>query len=204
MLFLLIPAGLCASDTGFINPGVCVSSTIGGVSASPKDWANPSNALTQNNTYATATQTPVTGYDTRYLYCYSYSANLPAGAVVSGIQLKLYRKNTVCTGIDDVLDGVVKTVKAGVAVGSTQATSFAWGCADGGAFTFPHPDPVIDSLWGTTFTKDEINDTSWGFIVSGTGSNSAGIEGWGIDVMQARIFYDIPAPTTVKVTVITE
>lgn len=181
LFYLALRNVLQAADTGFQNPSVCVSSTTGGSAT----WSNPSNALTQNNTYATAA---TNSSDTRYLYCYGYPATIPANATITGIQLRLYRKNVSCEDVD-ITDNIIKVVKNNTVVGNNQNTSFTWGCSDGGAFTFPHPDPVIDSLWGTTFTPSEMNDSSMGYVVSFV--DSGGSVTGGVDAMQRRIYYDL-------------
>jgi hypothetical protein len=107
------------ADTGLTNPGTAADdATVGTIT-----WANTSNALTDNTSYASA--------------------------------------NVGTLGDSYVLDYSIRLVKGGTIVGSDYATASDWTTTEntvtyGGA----------TDLWGTTWTASDINDSTFGVVLS--------------------------------------
>ncbi|MEK6662860.1 MAG: DUF6701 domain-containing protein [Pseudomonadota bacterium] len=169
------------------SPTTCASvAGIGTVA-----WSNPPRAVSNNNSYATAT---VDGTTTRYLQCTGYSFAIPTGATINGITVSVERRsNRVTDGGSK--DAAMRVVKAGVIGATDRSTATTYTTADvieahGGAA----------DLWGTTWTAAEINAANFGAAFAATKANLAGASHTiSVDHVQITIDYSF-APGSYSVT----
>lgn len=99
------------------SPGTVVNDTSEGTIA----WVNPTNAVSSNNTYTTATMTA--GAESNWLKATNFAFGVPAAATPIEITVEAELKTSV---VDANPEGFrAQLVKAGVAIGSKNGTSFA-------------------------------------------------------------------------------
>src|SRR5207244_11484794 len=63
-------------------------------------WANPSNAQTSDNVYATAAST-ANGQWSNFLKCTNFGFGIPSGGTIAGIQVEWQYKNPGCATVKD-------------------------------------------------------------------------------------------------------
>lgn len=130
------------------SPGTCV--TGGGAGNA---WANPGNAVSSNDAYATSS---TDGTATEPLRCTDYGFALPLNAVVAGIEVFVERRSNR-TQNGGSRDQALFLLKGGSPTGNNLATSTTYTTSD-----------VVEGhggsaeLWGTTWTPAEINAANFG------------------------------------------
>ncbi len=134
-------------------------------------WINTQSALISDNVYASAgNSTYGTTQMTHYLKATNFVFNVPSNATINGITLQVEGRMGPYLGNE----AVIKLVKGGVIQTLNKGTNASLGSTDnvityGGA----------NDLWGTTWTPADINDPSFGTVLSyfGRGYSSA-LRGW--------------------------
>jgi hypothetical protein len=124
---------------------------------------------------------PLTG-NTNTLLIEGLTFNIPTGAVIQGISVKIYRGANRVNAVNDV---TVKLLKAGTAVGNNKAVGGYWPQILWNAYNIPTGNGVPityggpTDLWGTTWTPSDINNAQFGIeLIANQGSTrttSAGI-----------------------------
>lgn len=122
------------------------------------NWTNVDNIKASDNSRATVTVDD-NGDTSNYLQGTGFNFDIPAGATIHGIELRIERSEA--QGTDDIRDDVVQLVKGGTIVGNNKASSSEWPTSDATA-TYGGPG----DLWGTTWTASDINDSQFGFVLS--------------------------------------
>ena len=92
-------------------------------------WANPSNAATSDDVYASASVAKLGG-ETDWLRVTNFGftdSDIPVGATIDGFDVKLERK---ASAIDSLEDGYLYLVLDGVSKGSNKAIYELWGTSD--------------------------------------------------------------------------
>ena len=119
-------------------------------------WTNATSAFlattdANRTTRSLTTNTQSGNLDTTGFFV---GANIPATAIIRGIQVEIVRRadNTL------VDDESVRLLKAGVVVGDEQASGTDWPTTDG-TVTY---DGSTNALWGTTWTPAQINASNFG------------------------------------------
>jgi len=133
-----------------------VGTTANNATVGTLDWSSvgsPGNAGTSDNAYSTVS---VAG-TTKYLLNTNFGFSIPTGATIGGIAVSVEKKKT--TGDGDVTHNAARIVKGGT-IGSTDVTA-----------TWPTTEAVevlggATSLWGETWTAEDINASNFGFAIS--------------------------------------
>ncbi len=169
------------------SPTACASvAGIGTVA-----WSNPARAISNNNSFATAT---VDGTTSRYLRCTGYNFVIPTGATINGITVSVERRSNRITD-GGSKDAAMRVVKAGVIGATDRSTATIYTTADvieahGGAA----------DLWGDTWTPAQINAANFGAAFAATKANAAGASHTiSVDHVQITIDYSF-APGSYSVT----
>ena len=163
----------------------CTSSSAGGT----RIWSNPSRAIADDNSNATAS---VDGTTTRYLQCLNYGFNLPSGAIINGITVRVSRRSNR-TSNGGSRDAMMRLVRDGVIGSTDRATSTLYTTtevaeAHGGAA----------DLWGQTWTAADVNASNFGAAFAATKPQSAGSSHTiSVDVISISIDYTDTTPPTV-------
>ncbi len=145
-----------------------------------RSWS-PATIGNFNNNVVTSQSTSVT--TTHYLEATQFGFAIPTGATVSGIKLEIGRASTG-TGLS-IADSVVKLVKAGSVVGSNRAaTTTLWPTA---GFRLKAYGGQTD-LWGTTWTPAQINDGTFGCVLSAS-FLGANLRTAAVNTMLMTIYY---------------
>lgn len=154
------------SDTGAISPGT-ISIGTGTI-----NWTNPDNAKVSDDVYAVASFT-ARFQQTKYLIATNFGFSIPAGATINGIKIEREKKTAQNAMVTDVNGGLVKD--GSTVVGSNVYTSAGWSSTE--AYDSAGGDT---SLFGTTWTADEINASTFGIKMAAwnvyNGANTASID----------------------------
>lgn len=165
-------AGAAAvTSSGPLPPTAAVNSGAG------TSWTNPTNALTSNDSYATAAHI---GLDTsRNLQLTGFGFAIPGGATILGIAATVERKSNQS---GQTTTSAVQLLKAGVAAGSAKGPGSTWTTSDAAETWGTNSD-----LWGTTWTPAEVNAADFGVqlkTVDGGGAATASV-----DVVTLTVYY---------------
>lgn len=166
------------------NPGACAEDTA---DSGTLAWTGYTNATTSNDTRATRS-TSSGSARTHYVECSSFGFSIPSSAIIIGVELINERSATVDGGIfgDAFVDGNVKLSKAGTMSGSSQGSGTdTWETTDT-LKTYGSPT----SLWGTTLTPSDINNSGFGAGVQAlsTASTNASVTAR-IDTMTITVYF---------------
>ncbi len=147
-------------------------------------WTNPNNAVTSDNSRATAvvssTQT------SQLLTGYNFGFSIPTGATITGFSVDIEGSTT---GTSTVSTDVYLHKTTGGYQGYTFLT------------TFPTSESVVtaggaSSLFGTTWTPAQVNASTFGVSVQMYGNTSS--RTFSIDAIQITVHYseaaDLPKP----------
>lgn len=145
--------------------------TFNDVSFGTAPWTNPGNAEVSDDVFATAAPG---GGNTQYLHANNFNFNVPAPALIEGIEVHIEKRSASGT----VKDSRVRIVKGGV-IGSTDRSDPGfWPTTK---TTVTHGTPT--DLWGETWTAADINASNFGVVISATDSfDTAGIDSFSITV----------------------
>jgi MSHA biogenesis protein MshQ len=161
------------------SPGSCV--TAGGPGNA---WANPGNAVSSNNAYATSN---TDGSATEPLRCTNYGFSLPLNAVIAGVEVFVERRSNR-TQNGGSRDDTLFLVKGGAPVGSNRATTTIYTTSD-----FVEGHGGASDLWGTTWTAAEINAANFGTQFSAIKPNGAGQQHViSVDHISVTVHYFVP------------
>ncbi len=184
LLGLLGFAGAAGAVTVSAGPTTCV--TLGGAN---QDWSNTNRAQAQDSSYATASVND--GESTDPLQCTGYGFAIPAGAVINGITVTLWRlasNNSCCTDLQ------MQLVKAGTIQATDRSTATFYPTAN----TAEAHGSATD-LWGTTWTAADINNANFGVVYAGQKTVTAGGNRTiSIDYIQVTIDYIIPTAAVIN------
>jgi hypothetical protein len=145
-------------------------------------WGTPGNIVSDNATNATIALTAQTS---DYLVSGSHGFTIPSDAVIDGIAVTLDIVRTSGSSFDASL---IKLTKNG--------TTFPGSIGGSALFVVTILSTIGGSanLWGTTWTPDEINASTFGAAIAhGTSATFS----FGIDYISIEVFY---TPSTGKVT----
>ena len=165
------------ADTGVKYPAT-VSTVL--EAGDDNDWTTPAEVASDNGVYGNITAASFDANDLSYLLkATNPSMGVPAGATINGILVEIERHYAAGT----VADYDVCLTKDGSArVGDDKSTGAAFPAADaitsfGGA----------TDLWGTTWTADEVNATTFGVLykMQATGANADGF----VDFIRITVYY---------------
>ena len=159
------------------NPGTAVNNTGAGSVA----WPNPENIIAAGTPYATVT----TNFSiSNYLMATGYGFNLPANAIINGINVAINRQGSSTSLSIGVTDNTVQLLKGGALTGTNKASSTAWPTA----MTLVNYGGNAD-LWGTTWTAANINASNFGVALS-VGSLTSRTAT--VDYIRVTVTYQVP------------
>ena len=140
------------------SPGTMANDNSFGLHA----WIDPDNAKTSNDTYTTSTNSS-TAYDSsssQYLVATNLGFSIPTGATINGIVVELEMKANYLDANKQVsyYNGL-SILKESSIVGTPENGS--------SPYQFPTTEAYktfgsSSSLWGTTWTSSDINDSGFG------------------------------------------
>jgi MSHA biogenesis protein MshQ len=181
-----------AINTGFQDPSTCTSVNRGG-----PGWNNTTRAQSNNGSYATVS---VDGTTSDYLECYGYGFNIPTGATINGITVRIQRFSS-STGNGGSRDAYVYLMQNGTistAVNRALATSY-----DNSATAASTVDYGSGSdLWGTSWTVANINSGNFGVAFAATKPSAiGGAQTISVDYIDVAVDYtpDTTPPTVTSI-----
>lgn len=147
-------------------------------------WTNPGNITTSNNVYATVARN--TNSDSNYLKATNFGFSIPSGATINGILVE-WEYQTAAT-LGQVTDKAARIVKGGVIGSTDKSTAGVWSNIE----VFNAYGSSSD-LWGTTWTSDDINSSTFGAALAVTVVGSAGNAN--VDSVRITVTYTPAGPT---------
>ena len=156
------------------SPGTMANETSVGSVA----WGNVNDAVSSNDTYATNN---IVGSQSNYLKSTNFGFALPLGATIVGIVAEFERKwNGLFSGATDTS---IRLVKNGTIQGDNKSAGAAWSATEayvsfGGAA----------DLWGLTPSRDDVNASDFGVVISATGGGGAG-NNISVDHVRMTVYY---------------
>lgn len=146
------------------------ASTIADVSGvGTRTWSNPTNAASQNDSYATVSGPNSGGspFISHWLKFTGFGFSIPSGTTINGIKVEIDRNYVEDFGTP--ADNALRLVRAGV-IESVNHSSPGWQQTSS---SLPNNDTnlydVIGSsadLWGAAWSYSDINDSGFGFALS--------------------------------------
>lgn len=163
--YTVVPGGLSDDDTIGDN----------------KPWSVPNNAAVSDNQYTSVSGLLSSGQDeSHYLRAENFGFNIPSGATIDGIEVKVERSKV---GSGAIITNKMRLLWHGV-IGGTSLTSYSqWGTSDSEQI---FGDPT--DLWSRTWTPVDINRDDFG-VVFGAKEIFDSSTGAYVDRVQIRVWY---------------
>jgi hypothetical protein len=159
LLLSQFPVAACAQSQGPFNPGTLSNNTATCPFAysSGLNLAPAGNAATTNNVYASASHCDCCDANTSCLQATNFGFSIPAGSIITGIQVDIEKRRSVAAG-GVIEDNGLRLIKGGTVTGSDRANfGLNWPTTD----TYSTYGGSSD-LWGTTWTLAEVNAANFG------------------------------------------
>ncbi|MBP1706422.1 MAG: putative Ig protein, partial [Chloroflexi bacterium] len=137
------------------------------------DWETPGNiTLPHGDPRTTATAIPIDGGITNYLRGNNYGFTVPPNALINGITVVINRtSNADATALPALRDNRVSLIKGG----AIQTVNKAKLTTD-----WPLNQTYVSEsyggsgdLWGTTWTREDINNANFGVVISVANPNTS-------------------------------
>jgi hypothetical protein len=188
---VLCSAALIVSVVMAIGVPVAIQAANNGLTAADDAsvgtiaWSDPSNALTHDDAYATASLGK--NEVSHYLKVTNFGFSVPDSATILGIVVEVDRYGGSGPGGNQIADSSVKLVKGGAIGGTEHSTIMVWPTAHTDAYqSYGTPS----DLWGLTWSPADINDSGFGAVISAVkGSGTPTRTGY-VDHMQITVYYD--------------
>ncbi len=178
-----LPCAIASTGvTGSTNSGTGVNNAAVGSIA----WTNPGNITTSGTPYATI-PTVAIATTTNYLQGSNYGFSIPANAIIDGITLVI-RRQTSGTTSPLLQDDRVSLVKNGLIQPINKAQINVNWSASLGTATY---GGVADN-WGIAWTAADINDPTFGVVLSAVNPNTSFNRTATVDYMRITVNYSIP------------
>jgi len=181
------------TSTGFLSPSTCSSDLV----VSGKVWSNPQNATGADASYANVPLGPQTGNtNSALLKCTGYGVDIPAGSVVTGIQVKVQRYASVESDFDDKN---VRLIVDNAPYGSDKQTDTAWPTSTGTATYGSSVDK-----WGVVaISEAEVEASTFGAGIAVQYAGSLTNKNAYVGYVQVNVHYvSGPTPTPTDTAVI--
>jgi len=180
VLALMLAANANAASSGPLYPGTVVdNSSVGTIS-----WINVNNTKTDNGQDASAS---ITSGSTHYLKATNFSFNIPLGATINGIEVRVERGAS--SSSNNIYDNSVRLTKNGVIIGADKPNSSVWTDMDT-IVVYGGPS----DLWGTSWTVADINDATTGILFSAKRTSGGGSRTAYVDFIDMKVYYTLPNP----------
>jgi len=156
-------------------------------------WSTPSGALTQNDSYATAS---LTRYNriSHYLKATDFGFSIPSDATIKGIVVEVDRYESGTTL--RVTDNSIRLVKGGVIGGDNKSTGASWPSSD--TDTYQSYGGSSD-LWGLSWAPADINSPNFGVAISAIKDASNHDSTAYVDHIRITVYYN-SAPTDIALS----
>ena len=151
-----------ADLTGWYSPSTIVNDNSNGNS---DDWANPSNAGSQSDTYADNEGSNAgSGFDySQYLKCTNFNIDIGENKTVLGVQVEI---DKCANGVNKSWDHQVYLVKGGIIQSNTTnkaVTGTDWDDSDSDTYV---SYGGADDLWGCTLSESDVESSGFGVAIS--------------------------------------
>lgn len=182
--YIILGTSPCTASL-FVQGSPTSCNNVTGVGTIP--WANPTNAVSSNSVYATASNV-IRNTTTNYLKCTGFNLAVPSGATISGITVYVERKTSGGT-IKDAFVYLIKGGAISTALNAATATSYTTTDqieAHGGQ----------TNLWATTWAVADVNSTTnfgVAFAAKNANTTSTTNRTISVDHVQVRVDYTLPA-----------
>lgn len=172
--------------TSYKFPGTASSQDRDGKVA----WTNPSNALSDDDVYASVTLTSATYTDWLRLTNFGFtSSDVPAGSIINGIEVEI-QVFAIDNNNTSSFSSVLLRNASAAQVGTSQAPATLWSPANAN-ITFTLGGPTND--WGGAgITQADVVSSNFGLDIS-IQKNSSGFDTDEVDYAKIRIYYTLPA-----------
>ena len=159
--------------TNFAGSGV----SGGGFGSS---WSNPDRIYSDDDSYSTSSISQ--SYHSETLDAKNFGFNIPTGATIKGIQVVIGRKSS---DTNSIKDRYIYLLKNSIISGDNNAdTTTYWPTTEIAASY-----GSTSSLWGTTWSADQINSSNFGVILSVDNNNSSHSRTASVDYVKITITY---------------
>lgn len=185
-VFISAPNAALAATSGPNFPDV--GSEVNGPGS--VGWSNEGNISSDNTSYATVVL-PNNGSVSEYLQATDFDFNIPANAIINGIQVSINRQSSSNSGNNSVNDVDVRLVKGGVITGDDKATTSDWPTS----FATANYGGTSD-LWGTSWTPEDINGSNFGVVLSVVNQSTFSDRTASVDYISITVTYTVPVVTT--------
>lgn len=175
-----ITIGPQVSNSGFVDSSG--TGTIG--------WSTILAPFTINNANSASVSTLGSGKITRYIKFVEFNFSIPSNAIIDGITANIVRRSPAADSIRDVV--IALTTNSATTTSKADTATF-WPTT----FESRIYGGSIDN-WDRTWTAAEINDPSFGLIVSAENTDDSG-HGVQIDGVTLSVDYTLPPEPTLPV-----
>ena len=181
-VFIFSLSNLFSQSTGATAAGTVVSDNSNGENDT---WTQLGNIATSNNSNAemsAANDKLASGETSEYLKCTNFSYAVPVGAIITGVEILIERKDQANK---NVKDAEVRLVVGGAVVGSNYNKAGQWDAEStqtyGGAA----------DLWGTGgLTVAQVNANDFGMVLSAVSNHNNSKPK--VDLITVNVYYTAP------------
>ena len=180
------------ADTGWLTPATSADDTaVGTIAWTLRDNGRAEDAVVMTD-FADTGGT-VANHISYYAKMTNFSAGVPSGATINGIEVQMKKLQTSAAG-SNCSDNSVKLSKGGTIQGTEKNIAGAWPSltlqwvAYGGA----------TDMWGLSLSDTDVNATTFGVGLAANVNGGArpGIAGQvNVDSIQIKVYYTEAAPT---------
>ncbi len=164
------------------GPNLCTASSESGALTS---WGSIGNVTSSDNVYTTCFI--MGNSSTNTLFVSGFNLKIPQGAVIEGIMIDFDRLSTNGT----FQDSNIRLGKTGTPVTGNYSTGLTWSTSE-----VTTTIGSVSELWGTTWTPEELNASTFGVYLTATQTNAGGSDTASIDTVKVSVKYSggaIPA-----------
>ncbi len=147
-------------------------------------WTDVNNALTQDNSYASAILTQANN-TSHYLEVTDFGFAISSAATIEGIVVEVDRRESSGTPLR-VFDNSIKLVKGGTIGGDDKSTGASWPTSD----TYASYGGASD-LWGQTWSPADINSAGFGVAISAVKDGSSDPRVAYVDHIRITVYYSV-------------
>ncbi|MDQ6527943.1 gliding motility-associated C-terminal domain-containing protein [Flavobacterium sp. LHD-85] len=175
----------CATSSS-VGPLFGTVSNVSGTGSGSLDWSNPTGANSIGSGIASASSSSNT--TTKYLMATDFKFSIPANAKIKGIEVVIGRYANRNSNNNNVLDNVVRLIKANSIVGENKKSAEVWSTSSTAIFNYGGGT----DLWTTAWTPEDINNLGFGIALSAniSKSNSNTVTA-SVDYIQITVSYTI-------------
>ncbi|WP_170826828.1 T9SS type A sorting domain-containing protein [Flavobacterium caeni] len=187
---------ICQGESGTLNsstscpsePSVTTGAQFAGAGATSGTgtaWGGTGNLGSNNNQYASFTGQGITS---QTLSATNFGFNIPANAVVLGVEATIARHRSGTALGGDTRDNSVRLIKGGSAVGANKGfTSTNWPSSEATQSYGANSD-----LWGESWTAADINASNFGLALVVDIAGALGNRTGNVDYIQLAVTYQVP------------